>query len=714
MARGGAGAFAVSHMFTNDEELGKKDDDYHSKPSNRGLWHGATTMSPALRYRSRKRWIVITVSLFAIWVFWHFMPADILEPNPRLVRPGGVRPPEYNQGKPGGKSGQKEYGAPKGPPPRIGKGRVLKQEEADHYYDGDIRFYQLPSSLHGISRTHGYQKRNNNVMFAASSLKSLAVLIPMACEMARWENNFVHVAVLARSELSLDEIQDINGVDKEGCKVFWHDGRPDFPRYSSDFRAEAAVAAVLDHIDVFMHPQVVITDDSMVEDAWFTRQLRIKAKQYDWPVIELPKDKQDRLKWITRLETRALAAWHKSSIDIVVQAPASSFGSLMRLLKSLSAADYSGLTHPRITLELPADVDALTRDYLSRFAWPPATALQPIHTSQLTVRHRIPGQKISAEEASVRFFESFYPANAGESHVLLLSANAQLSPAYFHYLKYNLLHYKYSEFGGLFSNNVLGLSLDMPSVYLNGSAPFTPPNHDLLEAAAPKRTKPIHKNTNSPFLWQAPNNNAALYFGDKWIELHSFLQHRLTKFHSTADATVLKKTVSEQFPAWMEYALEFMRARGYALLYPPSSPSFEALVTIHKEQYHIPEEFASPKPKATTNADEKEPPSIANEPFLVPKPGSIVAPQGVETPLAAMSHQSLDAILPYDGPDPDLTALPHLAFNGLPLEPQDVFEYADKFANTFRKEVGGCKGSDGEGRNKGFGGDAADLFCFSS
>jgi hypothetical protein len=646
------------------------------------------------------------------------MPADILEPSPRPMRPGGgypqthQRPPEYNQGKPGGaKSGQKEYGPPKGPPPRGGK-KVVKQEELDHYYDGDIRFYQLPSSLHGISRTKGFQKRNDNVMFAASSLKSLAVLIPMACEMARLENNFVHILLLARSHLGLDEIQDINGVDKDGCKVFWHDARPDYARYSSDFRAEAAVAAALDHIDVFMHPQVVITDDSIVDETWFTRQMRIKAKQYDWPVIELPNEKQDRLKWITRLESRALAAWHRSSIDIVVQAPTASFGSLMRLLKSLSAADYSGLTPPRITLELPADVDTMTRDYLSRFAWPPTTALQPVHTSQLTVRHRIPGQKISAEEASVRFFESFYPANADESHVLLLSANAQLSPMYFHYLKYNLLHYKYSQFVGIFSNNIFGLSLDMPATYLNGSAPFIPPDHSALQTAVQIQTKPINKNTNPPFLWQAPNSNAALYFGDKWVELHSFLQHRLTKFHSTSDAAVLKKTVSEQFPAWMEYALEFMRARGYALLYPPSSPGFESLVTIHEEQYHPPEEFAPPKSHAEQK-EPSEPPAISNEPFLIPKPGSITVPKGSESTLAAISHQSLDVILPYAGQDPDLTSVPRLAFNGLPLEPQEVFEYADKFANAFRKEVGGCKGTNWATRKKGFGGDAADLFCNS-
>lgn len=631
------------------------------------------------------------------------MPPDILEPSPQLLKPGMEKLPQYHQGKPG----KDDFGAPRGPPPGFGKGRKAKQEELDHFFDGDIRFYQLPHSLHGISRTNGFQKRNKNVMFAASNLKSLAVLIPVACEMAWWDNSFVHVAIAARSELSLEEIQSINGVDRNDCKVFWHDARPDYPRYSSEFRAEAAVATAMDHIEAFMHPQVIITDDSMVEDTWFTRQMRLKAKQYHWPVIELPTGKQDRLKWITRLEAGALAAWHKSSVDIVIQAPTSSFGALMRLLKSLSAADYSGLTPPRIIIELPAEVDAMTQDYLRHFAWPPSTALQPVHSSQLIVRHRIPGQKISAEAASVRFFESFYPASVDESHALLLSTNAQLSPVYFHYLKYNLLHYKYSESTGIFSSVIAGISLDLPSEHLNGSTSFTPPDHTTLESASQQRTKPVHKKTNPPFLWQAPNNNAALYFGDKWVEIHSFLQHRLTKFHSTPDAAVLHKRVSDKFPAWMEYALEFMRARGYSLLYPASSPNFDALVTIHQEQYHVPEEFATAKTSSSSAAEATAPLKTSNEPFLAPKPGVILAPKSNEQPLAAMSKQKLDAILPYQGQEPDLTSVPKLAFNGLTLQAQEVFEYADKFASTFRKEVGGCKDSLKEGRR----GDVQDLFC---
>ncbi|QDS73083.1 hypothetical protein FKW77_000154 [Venturia effusa] len=703
MARGRAGGFKLTRLFSHDEEQGKKDDDYRTKHSRAALWNSSPTMSPALRYRTRKRWVMISAAIFAVWIFWHYMPADILEPSPRPWRHGSDTWPAHDQGRPW-KSGRMSFEAPRGPPPSSGKGKKAKQEELDQYYDGDIRFYQLPHSLHGLSQTNGYSRWNKNVMFAASNLKSLAVLIPMACEMGRRGHNFVHVAITARSELSLEEIQKINGVNKNDCKVFWHDARPDYPRYSSDFRAEAAVATAMDHIEVFMHPQVVITDDSLLEDAWFTRQIRLKAKDYNWPVMELPAGKQDMLKWVTRLEARALAAWHKSSVDIVIQAPTSSFGALRRLLKSLSTADYSGLTPPRITLELPAEVDARTRDYLKRFTWPPSSALQPVHSSQLIVRHRIPGQKISPEAASVRALESFYPTSADDSHVLLLSANVQLSPIYFHYLKYNLLQYRHTE--SAVGSLIAGISLDLPSTHLNGSTPFTPPDDTTLEADVRKRSKPVYKKTNPPFLWQAPSNNAALYFGDKWAELHSFLQHRLTKFHDTPGATVLHKTVSEQFPAWMEYALEFMRTGGYFLLYPASSPSLDALVTVHAEQYHAPEEFVATASSSAIAKDATAPPKPSNEPFLAPKAATILAPKGKEKPLPAISKQKFASILPYQGESPNLTSLPQLAFNGQPLEPFEVFEYADKFSSSFRKEVGGCKDDLDEVR-----GVVEELFC---
>jgi hypothetical protein len=713
MARGGAGQFMVTRMFAGDEELGKKDDDH--KPGTMNPWSPSAVWSgPSVRYRSRKRWLVGGFALLCIWAFFYYMPPDILEPmnrppdpygNGQFIPPKGPQRPQY-QGPPARNSPVKQ--APKGPPPG-GPKKIKGDESVDHYYDGDIFFYKLPSSLHAISRTQGFRRMNRNVLFAASSLKSASVLIPLACEMTRTgANNYVHVAILGRSELTLDEILEVNGVDRKECKAYWHDGRPDYAKYSSDFRAEASTASALDHINSYMHPQVVITDDSLSEDAFFVRQLRLKAAAFEWPILELPAGEADRLKWITRLEAQSLAAWHKTQIDIVIQSPTDASGSLMRLLKSLANADYSGLTPPRITVELPPDVDALTRSFLEFFMWPPANALQPRHTSQLIIHHRIPGQQISPEEASVRFLESFYPSHPNFAHVLLLAPNTQLSPIYFQWLKYQLLQHRYSTVSNAFSEELLGISLELPAMHLNGTTSFTPPSPEATDKYFAEHSKPVSKGTKPPFMWQAPNSNAALYFGDKWIELHSFVQHRLTQFHSNPKSIPRAKLVSENLPAWTEYFLELIRARGYGMLYPASSQDAEALVTVHKELYHPPEEF-SKKNTPKSNDEEAGAPAIPpnNEPFVVTK-DPFTHPPTVEHALSS-SYQPLHVQLPFAGEDPDIGSIPHLAFDGQPINPMDENSLAETYAQLFRKEIGGCTG---DRQRKVVQGNARDLFCF--
>ncbi|KAF2432644.1 hypothetical protein EJ08DRAFT_648077 [Tothia fuscella] len=720
MARGGAGQF-MNHLFADDEELGKKDDDHRPGKMNSwhaNIWNGA----PSVRYRSRKRWMFLLGAVFFIWVFIHWMPADILEPMDRQRKslnfnrkqtPSADQSPSYGAGVHVGREGIKVK-APAGPPPRGQENKKAQSAAVEHYYDGDIRFYSLPYSLHEISITQGYRRSNRNILFAASNLKSASVLIPLACEMAKWQNNHVHVAFMGRNDLTVDEILEINGVDKNHCKAYWHDARPDYAKYSSDFRAEAYVASAVDHIQSYMHPQAVITDDSIVEDSFFVRQLRLKSVELGFSIIEIPQDKSDRLKWIARLEARSLAAWHMTNVDVLVHSPVDASGSLIRLLKSLSAADYSGLTPPRITIELAPEVDVMTRDFVESFAWPPKSALQPIHTSQLNVRHRIPGQKLSTEEASVRFLESFYPATPN-NHVLLLAPNAQLSPMYYQYLKYHLLQYKYSTVGNAFSDSFLGISLELPALHLNATSPFTPPDIKSMDEDYLSRTKPVNKHTSPPFLWQAPNSNAALYFGEKWIELHSFLQHRLTKFHSAPNSAPRKKTISESSPAWTEYCLEYMRARGYSMLYPASSPDTEPLVTVHKELYHPPEEFTKKNSPADSDRDElSEAPPVPpnNEPFLVSKNPFSVPPVEEHTKGRSAHSQPLHAILPFAGEDPDTGSIPHLTWDGALISPLLENDVAEAYAETFRQEVGGCE-ADAKGRKRKISwGSARDLFCY--
>jgi len=683
--RHGASPYKKSH-----EELGTKDDERKPERLKTGgrLWR----MIPKMR---RRRVLLCALVLFLLWIFTYYrLPAS------QLVSQASLTPTRP--------ASRYRWPLAAHPPPPAGP------VDGEHYYHGDIIFYKLPKTLHGIPKTRPY---NRNVLFAASSLKSAAVLIPLACDMAKSTKNYVHLAIMGCSDLSMEEILEINGVDEARCKIFWHDARPDYAAYSTEERAELSVSAALGQFATFMHPQAIITDDSVTEDGFFARALKQRTMDYNIPHIELPANNAERLAWVTQLESSGLAAWHRATIDILIQAQPDSTGSLMRLLTSLYAADFAGLALPRLIIELPHEVDSITQTYLSNFRWPPPSrSSDPRISDQLHVRRRIPSQRLSAEEASIRFLESFYPANPTDSHVLLLSSRSQLSPLFFHYLKYHLLQHYYSSFDSV-AATLLGLSLEIPSTYLNGTTPFEPPTSDLMDATQLKFANLSSPDSTPPFLWQAPNSNAALYFGSKWVELHSFLSHRLQRFHSSpSSSTQRPKLVSTEHPAWTEYVLEFMRARGYTLLYPgrtSSSPSEdEALVTIHNEFYQPPEEFLAPRPGPTTPAADQDPNPPPKDPFTFPSiPPLQTPPSHPELPLAPLSRL-LPAILPFQY-QPPLSALPLLAANGTLLTPQPLSSDAEAYAEVFRVEIGGCGAARGGGRRGVVkAGSAEDLFCF--
>lgn len=104
----------------------------------------------------------------------------------------------------------------------------------------------------------------------------------------------------------------------------------------------------------------------------------------------------------------------------------------MQLLRSLSAADFSVGSIPHLTIELPHDVDLATTRFLKDFQWPPRGVYNPSNSRHLTLRHRIPRGRLTEEESSARFLESFWPADPKHSHVLVLSPQSQLSRRFFH------------------------------------------------------------------------------------------------------------------------------------------------------------------------------------------------------------------------------------------------------------------------------------------
>jgi hypothetical protein len=586
---------------------------------------------------------------------------------------------------------------PTGPPTGI----QILGDKKPHIFGGRIRFYRLAQSLRkSASLTNGYDKTNRNVLFAMSSLQSASTLLPMVCEMSKWSRNHVHAAFMGREDIPLDDLLEINGIDKEKCPATWHDARPDYMEYSSDARAETAVMGGLSHISSMLHPQAAIMDDSLSENVYFVRGIRNKTEALGIPLIEVPKNKWENFMWITRLDAGSLKRWHAPTVDILIQVPPES-SSVLRLLDSIKHADYAGLKPPRIILELPAQLDESVKRHVENFKWPPHND-HPLAGSGLIIRKRILSHRATQEDAAIRFLELFYPINTANSHVLLLSAQAQLSPLYYHYVKYALLEYKFSSFGEDDSSHMMGVSLESPFVLLDGKTRLTPPTISDMNT---DRYKQLFSGTSSaPFLWQAPNSHATLFFGDKWAELHSFLSNRVVKHQDSPKTLPRAKIVSETLPAWTEYMLEFMRARGYTLLYPAKTS--DAFVTVHNELYHAPEEYST-KPK-----DDKEPewsPDSADEPFLSGE-APTRPPHHPELPIIPAS-KPLHQALPFDGDLPEVPHLPQLLYDGTLMDSANMSKVTQEYANKFREEVGGCRLVKGKHR-KIVRGEARDLFCF--
>lgn len=90
-------------------------------------------------------------------------------------------------------------------------------------YTGKLHFPSLAKSLITISNTGGSLPKNRNVLFAAASVESISTLLPMACQMASERQNYVHFAILSRSELPVTDLLKVNGIQLDDqCPVIVH------------------------------------------------------------------------------------------------------------------------------------------------------------------------------------------------------------------------------------------------------------------------------------------------------------------------------------------------------------------------------------------------------------------------------------------------------------------------------------------------------------
>ena len=196
----------LGSIFTGDEELGKKNDDRRPNKNNAlsSAW-SARKIPPLPR---RRRIFYTLIACITLYLFFKNIPPPV-EYGSRIPH----NRPVY------GRSPKQDLipeTTQEAPP------HAEKPSDAEtHYFEGPIKFRKLAESLRAIARYQGYRDTNDNVLFAASNLKSASEMISFACDMAAWERNTVHIALMGRDDLPVREIQLLNNVDSE-CKIHWH------------------------------------------------------------------------------------------------------------------------------------------------------------------------------------------------------------------------------------------------------------------------------------------------------------------------------------------------------------------------------------------------------------------------------------------------------------------------------------------------------------
>ena len=228
----------------------------------------------------------------------------------------------------------------------------------------------------------------------------------------------------------------------------------------------------------------------------------------------------------------------------------------------------------------------------------------------------------------------------------------------------------------------MGMSLSVPSTSLDGTQPFSAPGPLRAGQGRPDETA---------FLWQAPTSDAILFMGERWVELHSYISQVLEKQHalSAPPAFLAQKKVGKKYPAWMEYAVQLSRLRGYFTLYP-SKQTAGAIIGVHTDLPDKPEEYQD-----QVTPKESEQYGIADQASEV---------------FDASSQVDMLETLPHDGSHQVPNDVPLISWDGR-QQSLDSFKHdAAQFATDFRREVGQC--SEEEVKKQPLAHmDAGDLFC---
>jgi hypothetical protein len=227
------------------------------------------------------------------------------------------------------------------------------------------------------------------------------------------------------------------------------------------------------------------------------------------------------------------------------------------------------------------------------------------------------------------------------------------------------------------NQRLFGISMDLPATFLNATVPFTPPEASPLEGGDKSELR------STSFLWQAPNSNAILFMGAKWMELHGFVSQILEVQQDTDSipSMLSDKDVSTRYPAWLEHALRLSRARGYFTHYP-SPDTAGAVATVHRDLFRLPEEYEK---KAGQKVVDKGPSEVV------------------------LTSSGLLDTLPYGGSLVAFNNLPLLTWDGELTTLSEMDKRSRQYTLEFRHLVGRCSGKDVQSVKMD--GSATDLFC---
>lgn len=236
--------------------------------------------------------------------------------------------------------------------------------------------------------------------------------------------------------------------------------------------------------------------------------------------------------------------------------------SLSRLLNSIGHSKYLG-DKVDLTIHTEQSADRVTRMFVNSFYWE--------HGAKI-IRHRI--RKGGLMPAII---ESWYPSD-NNHYGVILEDDIEVSPLFYAWAKYNILHYRYNHDNAEAYPWIYGVSLYSPrnlELMPEGRISFDP-NDVLLPADYPPRT---------PYASQVPCSWGAVYFPEHWREFHQYLTSRLLDLDSSHPRLniFVPGSRSERWKkSWKKYYIEMVYLRAYVMVYP-NFQDFESFSTNHLE-----------------------------------------------------------------------------------------------------------------------------------